>query len=112
MFSTFVSLLEQEEDQILFSQIYQSYQRRMYAVALHFLHDPASAEDAVQDACVKIMEHFSAYKEIPCNEREFWIVCIVKNTALNMLRRWFNGRDIVSEHGWINVVESLHLPLD
>ena len=86
MFSTFVSLLEQEEDQILFSQIYQSYQRRMYAVALHFLHDPAWAEDAVQDACVKIMEHFSAYKEIPCNEREFWIVCIVKNTALNMLR--------------------------
>lgn len=32
--------------------------------------------------------------------------------ALNMLRRWFNGRDIVSEHGWINVVESLHLPSD
>lgn len=30
--------------------------------------------------------------------------------ALNMLRRWFNGRDIVSEHGWINVVESLHIP--
>ncbi|HKS32787.1 MAG TPA: competence/damage-inducible protein A, partial [Enterobacteriaceae bacterium] len=30
--------------------------------------------------------------------------------ALNMLRRWFTGRDMVSEHGWINVVESLHLP--
>ncbi|EDR5903913.1 nicotinamide mononucleotide deamidase-related protein YfaY [Salmonella enterica subsp. enterica serovar Oranienburg] len=27
--------------------------------------------------------------------------------ALNMLRRWLNGEDIISEHGWIDVVESL-----
>ncbi|NDO83060.1 competence/damage-inducible protein A [Citrobacter sp. NCU1] len=27
--------------------------------------------------------------------------------ALNMLRRWLNGMDIASEHGWIDVVESL-----
>lgn len=86
MLSAFVSLLEQEEDRILFSQIYQSFQRGMYAVALHFLHDPSSAEDAVQDAWVKIIEHFPVCKEIPCKEREFWIVCIIKNTALNMLR--------------------------
>lgn len=29
--------------------------------------------------------------------------------ALNMLRRWLNGQDIASEHGWIEVVESLTL---
>lgn len=29
--------------------------------------------------------------------------------AMNMLRRWFNGQDMASEHGWINVVESLHV---
>ena len=27
--------------------------------------------------------------------------------ALNMLRRWLNGKEVASEHGWINVVESL-----
>ncbi|MBA3113245.1 nicotinamide mononucleotide deamidase-related protein YfaY [Salmonella enterica] len=27
--------------------------------------------------------------------------------ALTMLRRWLNGEDITSEHGWIDVVESL-----
>lgn len=30
--------------------------------------------------------------------------------ALNMLRRWLNGKPIASEHGWINVVDSLTLP--
>ncbi|AUV00352.1 nicotinamide mononucleotide deamidase-related protein YfaY [Phytobacter ursingii] len=27
--------------------------------------------------------------------------------ALNILRRWLNGLDVASDHGWINVVESL-----
>ncbi|MFO3905464.1 nicotinamide mononucleotide deamidase-related protein YfaY [Enterobacter hormaechei] len=30
--------------------------------------------------------------------------------ALNMLRRWLNGKEVASEHGWINVVETLFLP--
>jgi len=27
--------------------------------------------------------------------------------ALNMLRRWLLGKDVASDHGWINVVDSL-----
>ncbi len=27
--------------------------------------------------------------------------------ALNMLRRWLSGKDVASEHGWVNVVDSL-----
>lgn len=30
--------------------------------------------------------------------------------ALNILRRWLNGKPIASDHGWIDVVESLFLP--
>ncbi len=29
--------------------------------------------------------------------------------ALNMLRRWLNGQDVASEHGWIDIIESLTL---
>ncbi len=29
--------------------------------------------------------------------------------ALNMLRRWLNGKEVASEHGWIHVVESLFI---
>lgn len=29
--------------------------------------------------------------------------------VLNMLRRWLNGQPLASEHGWINVVDSLSL---
>lgn len=30
--------------------------------------------------------------------------------ALNMLRRWLNDKPVASEHGWINVVDTLFLP--
>ncbi|MBL5899387.1 nicotinamide mononucleotide deamidase-related protein YfaY [Lelliottia amnigena] len=29
--------------------------------------------------------------------------------ALNMLRRWLNGKEVASEHGWINVVDTLFI---
>ncbi|WP_139773928.1 hypothetical protein, partial [Salmonella enterica] len=45
---------------------------------------------------------FSAYRYSLAIRQE---VCAVM--ALNMLRRWLNGEDITSEHGWIDVVESL-----
>ncbi len=33
----------------------------------------------------------------------------LRAVALNMLRRWLNGQPLASEHGWINVVDSLSL---
>jgi competence/damage-inducible protein CinA-like protein len=30
--------------------------------------------------------------------------------ALNILRRWLNGKSVSSEHGWVNVVDDLFLP--
>lgn len=29
--------------------------------------------------------------------------------ALNMLRRWLNGKDVASDHGWIDVVDTLFI---
>lgn len=32
--------------------------------------------------------------------------------ALNMLRRWMNGQTLATEHGWVNVVESISCSLE
>lgn len=34
---------------------------------------------------------------------------VVAMMALNMLRRWFNGLEVSTGHGWIDVVETQHL---
>ncbi len=58
------------------------------------------------DGTYALRMRFSAYRYSLAIRQE---VCAVM--ALNMLRRWLNGEDITSEHGWIDVVESLGIEL-
>ncbi|PZM30501.1 molybdopterin-binding protein [Salmonella enterica] len=51
------------------------------------------------DGTYALRMRFSAYRYSLAIRQE---VCAVM--ALNMLRRWLNGEDITSEHGWIDVV--------
>ena len=45
------------------------------------------AEDAVQNAFLEVIHHFDEISEIPCKKLGFWIISIVKNEALMILRR-------------------------
>ncbi|HAE6574030.1 TPA: molybdopterin-binding protein, partial [Salmonella enterica subsp. enterica serovar Saintpaul] len=49
------------------------------------------------DGTYALRMRFSAYRYSLAIRQE---VCAVM--ALNMLRRWLNGEDITSEHGWID----------
>lgn len=57
---------------------------------------------ATPDGTYALRVRFSAHRYNLAVRQE---VCAMM--ALNMLRRWLNGEDIASEHGWIEVVESL-----
>jgi len=59
---------------------------------------------ATPDGTFALRVHFSATRYSLAIRQE---VCAMM--ALNMLRRWLNGQDIASEHGWIEVVESMTL---
>lgn len=59
---------------------------------------------ATPDGTFALRVKFSATRHSLAVRQE---VCAMM--ALNMLRRWLNGQPLVSEHGWINVVDSLSL---
>lgn len=59
---------------------------------------------ATPDGTFALRVHFSVTRHSLAVRQE---VCAMM--ALNMLCRWFNEQDIASEHGWIDVVESLTL---
>ena len=52
-----------------------------------FSQDYSSAEDAVQNAWIKVIENFSKILAVPCKKRGAYLVIIVKNEALSMLRK-------------------------
>ena len=87
MLITLLAMLESEEDRRTLSALYEENHDRMEQTALRILNDPRDAEDAVQNAFVKVIGSFEKIFEIPREEIPFWLVCIVKNEALSILRK-------------------------
>ena len=83
----FLSDLQSEEDRQEFTAIYEKYHDRMETVAIRMLKEQKDAEDAVQNAFLQVINHFSKIYEIPCEKIPFWLISIVKNEALMILRK-------------------------
>jgi len=58
----------------------------MYNVAYKLLENPEDAEEAVQEAFVRIMNKIGRIQKLPCPERVPFCVVIVKNVSKNMRR--------------------------
>ena len=93
MLGMLLAALTDEEDRRMLFELYTQYQGAMLRVAQrYFPDDPAAAEDAVQSAWLRAIERFSKIFEIPCNKRGAYLVIIVKNEALALLRK--RGREL------------------
>ena len=87
MLPMLLATIENDVDRALFAEIYEQYHERMEQAALRILKDPHDAEDAVQNAFLKIIRNFDKFLGIPRKKRLFWCVCIVKNEAITLLRK-------------------------
>ena len=87
MLAILLAALESEADKQKFTDIYEQYHPQMEQTALRIVKNQHDAEDAVQNAFMQIIRHFEKIDEIPCEKLPFWIVCIVKNEAVTILRK-------------------------
>jgi RNA polymerase sigma-70 factor (ECF subfamily) len=65
--------------------LYDRYGRLAYSVALRILGDPGRAEDAVQDAFLKIWTHASSFDARRGSLRT-WLLASVRNRSIDYLR--------------------------
>ena len=66
MLSFYLSALESAADKEDFRALYRRYHGVMERTALAILQDPRDAEEAVQEAFIRVIENFSKIYEIPC----------------------------------------------
>lgn len=84
----FLSMLETDAERQIFMELYHQYGNAMLRVAQrYFSEDPSMAEDAVQNAWLKVVEKFSRLQEIPCKKRGAYLVIIAKNESISLLRK-------------------------
>lgn len=97
MLSILLAALENEADQAKFIEIYEQCHEQVEKAAMRILKNQHDAEDAVQNAFMQVIKHFEKACEISCENLPFWIICIVKNEALMILR---TQKRVVSLEDW------------
>lgn len=68
-------------------ELYRQYRSPMFRVALAVLRDEDLAEDAVQQAFLKIFQNFEKIEWADCNKTKSFIVILIRNTAIDLYRR-------------------------
>ena len=79
------------------SDFYEKYKQRMYAIAFNILHNVQDSEDAVHEAFISITRNFDKIKKFSCQERERYIVIIVRNASINIYRKNKKTRQYVTD---------------
>ena len=67
------------------AELYDRYGRLAYSVALRVLGDPGRAEDAVQEAFLKIWNHASTF-DVSRGSLRNWLMTSVRNRSIDYLR--------------------------
>lgn len=87
MLAFFLAVLESEADREKFTELYEQYHELIEKTAMRILKNQQDAEDAVQNTFVQIIRHFEKINEIDGKNLGFWIISVVKNESLMILRK-------------------------
>ena len=91
---------EMDEARERFSGLVTAHQRRASRIAYQYLRDASEADEAVQDAFLKVFSHIGAYRE--AWPFEVWFTRILINGCLDRRKarsrrdRWFVGGEVSS----------------
>ena len=80
-------LIDSEEDRSKFEIIYETYHKLMFFLARQILSDDRDAEDAVQEAFIRIIKNLEKITDPKCPKSKHYIVIIVKRTAIDIKKK-------------------------
>lgn len=73
-------------DRAAFQELYARYSKPLFSIAVRMLRDPGAAEEALQDAFLKLWHHAGSFD--PDKSRPFtWAVTLTRRTCIDHLRK-------------------------
>lgn len=102
MLAFYLSLLETDEDRALFMTYFNRHEQNMMKIVMKILRNQEMAEDAVQTGWLNLINNFEKFVHISMQEKDGYIVSIMKNAARDIMRR---ERRLVSLEEWDQPVD-------
>ncbi len=90
----YLTLLDTQEEKSKFERIYIHYRQLMFYIAKNILDDEFLSEDAVHDAFINIAKSLENISDAICPRTKRYVVIIVRNISLNMLKKQKLSEDI------------------
>lgn len=87
MISTYLALIGPDPDRERFARLYRDNYQRLARLAVQILGPGPKAEDAVHEAFMKLIQNYDALRDREGTRVAAWLAVVVKNTALDMLRK-------------------------
>ena len=79
----FTTMINDVDDRAFMQEVYQQYERLMYAIALKYASNTQDCEDIVHDTVEKLCKNIAKIKELPNSALRAYVVYAVRNTAIN-----------------------------
>lgn len=79
--------IEDGDDRVFMEQLYIEYKGLMYGVALTYLRNSEDAQDAVNDAVIRLINKVPELREKDRSVLRPYIVSTMKRTALNIIKK-------------------------
>lgn len=87
MLMMYLNLVDTPEEKSKFKQLYDKYRNLMFFCAKEILKDDGLAEDAVQEALIKLTKYLKKINEVECHKTKHFIVIIVESASKDIYRR-------------------------
>ena len=87
MISLLLAQVDDPTDREYLTGLFHEFHRLMFHTAQEYVSDQFEKEEIVQDSFVKIIEHVHTIRNLERYALPFYLVIIVKHTAINHLRR-------------------------
>ena len=101
MISAALAVLENEGQREELSKFYEKYKNRFLSIALHILHNKERAEDAVQEAFLKIADKPNTFFSLDETKQNQYLYAIVKNASIDILNK---NRKIQTDDNTENII--------
>ena len=83
----FLALLDTQEEQEKFREIYENYRHFMWYIAQQKLKDTHLAEDAVQEAFLALTRHLDKVEDAHSPRTKKFLATIVRSKAIDLIRK-------------------------